>query len=94
MSNTHINVVPRKRAATRVPRKKAATTRDVQRDAIMKMIFSRAGFAAEVARHLDVTHQNVSGWNRVPPHHVVSIAELLGMTPAQVRPDIFGRRRK
>ena len=89
MTNTQsINDVPHKR------RGRASTTRDVQRDPVMKMIFSRPGFAADVARALDVTHQNVSGWNRVPAHHVLDVAGMLNLKPEQVRPDIFGRRRK
>ena len=68
--------------------------RDEQRDAVMRKIFAKPGFAAEVARRLDVTHQNVSGWNRVPAHHVMDVAKILRMAPSAIRPDIFGRRRK
>lgn len=64
--------------------------RDDQRDEVMRLIFSRPGFAADVARTLGVTHQNVSAWNKVPPHHVLKVAAMLEMTPAQIRPDIFG----
>lgn len=79
--------MPRKRRGERL------TGRDVRRDEVMKLIFARPGFAADVARALDVTHQNVSGWNRVPAHHVIAVAGMLGMTPEQVRPDIFSRKR-
>jgi len=71
-----------------------STARDDERDEIMRMIFKRPGFAAEVARHVGVTHQNVSQWNRVPPHYVLDLVELLKMTPEQIRPDVFGKRRK
>ena len=64
--------------------------RDADRDEVMRLIFSRPGFAAEVARALGVTHQNVSAWNRVPPHHVLKVSAMLDMTPTQIRPDIFG----
>jgi hypothetical protein len=84
-----INVVPHK-----PKRGEKTTVRDVQRDAVMKMIFAKPGFAADVARHLGMTHQNVSQWNRVPAHHVIEIAGMLGMTPEQIRPDVFGRRRR
>jgi DNA-binding transcriptional regulator YdaS (Cro superfamily) len=53
------------------------------------MIFAKPGFAADVARHLGVTHQNVSAWKRVPAHHVQKLAPLIEMTPEQIRPDIF-----
>jgi Bacterial toxin YdaS len=64
--------------------------RDAERDHVTKLIFSVPGFATVVARHLDVTHQNVSSWNRVPPHHVLKLAPLIRMTPQEIRPDIFG----
>ena len=68
--------------------------RDADRDAVMKMIFKQAGFAAKVARYLGVSHQNVSGWNRVPPHHVLKLSVLLDMKPEEIRPDVFGENRR
>jgi len=73
---------------------KPLTSRDIQRDAIMKMIFDRPGFAMVIAKHIGTTHQNVSSWKRVPPHHVLEVASLLNMTPEQVRPDVFGKRKR
>jgi len=70
------------------------TNRDDQRDEVMRKIFAKPGFAADVARALDVTHQNVSSWNRVPAHHVISVGKLLRMKPEKIRPDIFGSKRK
>jgi hypothetical protein len=63
--------------------------RNRERDKVMRQIFSEPGYAAVVARHLGVTHQNVSQWNQVPPHHVHAVAELLKKQPYQIRPDIF-----
>ena len=71
-----------------------STNRDEQRDAVMRMIFARPGFATVVAKELGVSHQNVSSWNKVPPHHVVKLAPLLDLTPEQIRPDIFGQKEK
>ena len=68
-----------------------SNARDLQRDPVMRKVFARPGFAMEIAKHLGVTHQNVSAWRRVPPTHVLALAPLLGMTPEQIRPDIFGR---
>lgn len=64
--------------------------RDAERDRIMRLIFKTRGLASEIARHLNVSPQNIGGWNRVPVHHVRAIAPLIGKTPAQIRPDIFG----
>jgi hypothetical protein len=68
--------------------------RDKKRDAIMRTVFARPGFASEIAKHLGVSPQNVSAWNRVPPHHVVALAPMLGLPPEKIRPDIFGGRRR
>jgi len=76
------------------PKRGEKTVRDGRRDAVMRKIFAKPGFAADVARRLEVTHQNVSSWNRVPAHHVIPVAEMLNMTPEQIRPDVFGRGRR
>jgi hypothetical protein len=75
-------------------RRERTKARDAKRDAVMRLIFSQPGFAMVVAKQLGVTHQNVSQWNRVPPHHVQTVAELLDMSPEQVRPDIFKRGKR
>jgi hypothetical protein len=75
-------------------RRERTKSRAAKRDAVMRLIFSKPGFAMVVAKQLGVTHQNVSQWNRVPPHHVVEVASLLDMSPEQVRPDIFKRGRR
>jgi hypothetical protein len=74
--------------------RRSSPRRDAERDAVMKMIFSKPGFASVIARHLDVSHQNVAAWNKVPAHHVLDIAPLIEMSPEEIRPDIFVRRRK
>ena len=74
--------------------RRSSPRRDAQRDHVMRMIFSKPGFASVIARHLKVTHQNVAAWNKVPPHHVMDLAPLIEMAPEQIRPDIFGVRRK
>jgi hypothetical protein len=56
----------------------------------MRLIFSQRGLASEIARHLNVSPQNVGNWNRVPVHHVKAIAPLINKSPEQIRPDIFG----
>ena len=71
--------------------KRSSPRRDAQRDHVMRMIFSKPGFASVIARHLKVTHQNVAAWNKVPAHHVMDIAPLIKMSPKRIRPDIFGK---
>jgi hypothetical protein len=100
MIAAEVNVMARKRSA---PKKKKPTpkavqparvpsARDEQRDDVMKGIFAKAGFAMEIAKHLGVTHQNVSAWRKVPAHHVLELTKILKMSPKQIRPDVFQRK--
>lgn len=89
---THDNIVSQERR--RGWSLSRTTNRDDQRDAATRKIFEKPGFAADVARHLGVTHQSVSQWNRVPARHVIEVARMLKMRPEEIRPDVFGRRRK
>jgi len=74
--------------------KRSSPRRDAQRDHVMRLIFAKPGFASVIARHLGVSHQNVAAWNKVPAHHVLDIAPLIEMDAADIRPDIFGSKRK
>ena len=84
--------VPRKRR--RGHPAKRSRIRDTRRDAVMKMIFARPGFASAIAKHLGVKHQSVSAWRRVPSTRVLELTEVLDMTPEQIRPDVFTSRRR
>jgi hypothetical protein len=65
--------------------------RQRQRDPVMRMVFSKPGFAVTIAKHLGLTHQNISAWKHVPAHHVLRLAPLLRMPPKDIRPDIFAK---
>lgn len=71
--------------------KRTSPRREAQRDEIMRMIFSKTGFGAVIAKHIGLTNQAVAAWDSVPPKYVMEVAELLGMEPEQIRPDIFGK---
>jgi hypothetical protein len=86
-------LAPRKRKLLMSKYLKRPEQRGLHRDEIMQLIYSRAGYAAAVAKHLDVSPQTISAWRRVPAHHVLDLAPLLEMTPEQIRPDVFGKRR-
>ena len=92
MSDQSTHSVPHKRK--RGERIHRSPNRDYQRDKIMRKVFAEPGFAMVIAKRLGVSHQNVSQWNKVPAHHVIDIAPILDMTPEQIRPDVFKRRRK
>ena len=46
-----------------------------------------------LARKCGVTQAAVSYWlqRRVPPEHVLTVSEITGLTPNQLRPDVFGK---
>ena len=88
--STPINFVARKRGET----KNRSKNRDVERDVVMRKVFAEPGFAMRIAEHLGLTHQNISAWKRVPPHHVMKVAPLLELTPEEIRPDNFGDKRR
>lgn len=90
---TSENVVPRKRIRGEVINR--SRKRDLQRrDPIMQMIFAEAGLATKIAKRVCVSHQSVSMWKRVPAYHVLEVAPMLGLTPEQVRPDVFQPKRR
>lgn len=60
------------------------------RDPILFDVFKAFGGAAKLAHQLNVTRQSVSQWNQVPLKHVRMIARMTGLTPAELRPDIYG----
>ena len=60
-----------------------------QPDRIVAKIYATRGLSVKIARACDITRQSVHGWKRVPPAQVLTVAHIMGMTPAQIRPDIF-----
>lgn len=54
---------------------------------------------ADVAFHLGITRQAVSGWHAIPAEWVKKISDLTGIPPHELRPDLYdaspppGRRR-
>lgn len=70
--------------------RRSSRRRDAQRDHVMKMIFSKPGFAGVIAQHVGLTHQAIAAWDQIPPKYVKQIAPLIEMSPEEIRPDIFG----
>lgn len=46
------------------------------------------GMTNKIATACGVGPSTVSGWDQVPAHHIETVARLLEMTPAEVRPDL------
>ena len=74
--------------------RRSSPSRDAKRDEIMRMVYSKPGFANVLAQHLGISQQSISAWNKVPAQFVLDLAPLLEKTPEQIRPDVFSRTRK
>lgn len=58
-------------------------------DSQYETIRRRPGMNNAIAKACGVTPQTVSGWARVPPHHVLTVAELTGLHPHILAPGIY-----
>jgi DNA-binding transcriptional regulator YdaS (Cro superfamily) len=64
-----------------------------QPDKIVAKIHATRGLSAEIARACGIHRASVYQWKRVPPVQVLTVAELTGLTPEQIRPDVFRPRK-
>ena len=54
-----------------------------------KTVIERAGGLTKLSRDLAIHHSTVYGWKRVPAHHVLKVSNLTGISPHELRPDVF-----
>ncbi|MBB2157226.1 hypothetical protein HLH33_13045 [Gluconacetobacter diazotrophicus] len=52
-------------------------------------IIKRAGGVVAVARAINRHPSTISGWRRVPAEVAVDVAQLAGLEPSDIRPDVF-----
>jgi len=45
--------------------------------------------AVRIAETLGIEKQSVYDWKRVPPLRVLTVSEIIGMPPEEIRPDVF-----
>lgn len=57
-------------------------------------IQSTRGLSARVAEACEIHRAAVYQWERVPVMRVHTVAPLIGMTPEQIRPDVFLPQRR
>jgi len=55
----------------------------------IQKIIAKAGGPVALARELGITHQAIGDWKKVPGTRVKQVAELTGLLPKTIRPDIF-----
>ena len=58
------------------------------RDPALEDLFARRGAITKIATELGISTAAVSQWKRVPDERVLDVARILGMPPAQIRPDL------
>jgi DNA-binding transcriptional regulator YdaS (Cro superfamily) len=61
-------------------------------DKAIKYIRSVRGLPVKVAKACGIERAAVYQWTKVPVERVHAVAKVIGMTPEQIRPDIFKRR--
>lgn len=59
------------------------------REPIVDEAIKKAGGAALLARHLGITPEALHSWRRIPAERVQKVAEVSGIAPHELRPDIF-----
>ncbi|MDC7784810.1 Cro/CI family transcriptional regulator [Rhodoplanes sp. TEM] len=58
-------------------------------DPAIAYIRSTKGLAVKVAKALGIGRQAVYQWRRVPPERVLTVSEVTGLPPHQIRPDLY-----
>lgn len=64
-------------------------TRQASRDAALRHAITAAGGIGTLARALGLSQPTVSLWKRVPPHHVIKVEALTGISRRILRPDLY-----
>ena len=60
-------------------------------DRAVTKIRSTRGLSVKVAKACGIERAAVYQWTKVPVERVHTVAKLIGLTPQQIRPDIFKR---
>ncbi|MEQ1718796.1 MAG: Cro/CI family transcriptional regulator [Hyphomicrobium sp.] len=63
--------------------------RPPKRDAGLEAAIHSAGSICQLARLLGLSQPTVSVWRRVPPHRVIQIEALTGVSRRILRPDLY-----
>jgi DNA-binding transcriptional regulator YdaS (Cro superfamily) len=58
-------------------------------DAGVQRALDAAGGPSALAQILGIKSQNISQWGKCPPHHVLKIEEMTGVSRHVLRPDIY-----
>lgn len=61
------------------------------RDPIILSAAAKVGGAAKLAKALDLERATIYYWRRVPPHHVLAVERITGVSRHDLRPDLYPR---
>lgn len=61
----------------------------METEAQLKAVIERAGGATSLAKALGISTAAVSQWRKVPAKRVGTVANIVGLTPHEIRPDLF-----
>lgn len=61
----------------------------MSREAPLALALQRRNAVKEIALACGISPAAVSQWRRVPERHLEVVAALVGMTPTELRPDLF-----
>jgi DNA-binding transcriptional regulator YdaS (Cro superfamily) len=57
----------------------------------LKLAVEAAGGLRALARLLEISHNSIVKWNRIPADRVVEIEKLTGVARERLRPDLYRR---
>ena len=60
-------------------------------DHALKLAVQASGGQAALGRHLGITGQAISQWDRVPPNRVITVEAASGIHRSILRPDLHPR---
>lgn len=52
-------------------------------------VIQKAGGLSELARKLDISRQAIYQWRGIPPHHVLALERITGISRHELRPDYY-----
>lgn len=60
----------------------------MKRDIVDKIV-RKAGGASKLAQTLGIKGPSIYSWKRVPADRVIAISQITGISPHEIRPDVF-----
>lgn len=60
--------------------------------AIKKRVLDASGGCVALSKMLGINSQAISQWEKVPASRVGRVSSITGMTPHEIRPDLFEKK--